>query len=132
MKHNYDQSQRQQEFQVGDKVMLHLQPYRQSSVAKRKGQKLSAKFYGPFVVLEQIGSTAYKLDLPAHSKLHPIFHVSTLKWYHKGQDSCTPMLPPTPPDVPLQPLAVLDQRIMAGQLEILVHWWAVLDQRWTT
>jgi hypothetical protein len=45
----------------------------------KKGNKLSPKYYGPYKVLQNIGTMAYKLELSASSRVHPIFHVSCLK-----------------------------------------------------
>ena len=41
--------------------------------------KLSPKQYGPYKVLQNIVTMAYKLELPASSRVHPVFYVSCLK-----------------------------------------------------
>ena len=37
------------------------------------------KYYGPYKVLQKIGTMAYELELPSSSRVHPVFHVSCLK-----------------------------------------------------
>ncbi len=60
--------------------MLRLQPYKQMSLKQdKKDNKLPPKYYGPYKVLQKIGTMAYKLELPTSSREHPIFHVSCLK-----------------------------------------------------
>nr|GEY64010.1 hypothetical protein [Tanacetum cinerariifolium] len=74
-----DLKRRLTEFEVGDKVMLKVSPWR-GVIRFRKRRKLSPRFIGPFKVIERIGRVAYKLELP--DKLHEIhdtFHVSNLK-----------------------------------------------------
>jgi hypothetical protein len=76
MKHQADKFRLDRDFQVGDSVLLKLQPYVQSSVVNRAHPKIAFKFFGPFKVLQRIGSVAYKLDLPSTALVHPVFHVS--------------------------------------------------------
>lgn len=79
MKRQADKGQSEQVFSVGDKVFLKLQPYVQSSLMRRANNKLSFLFFGPYKILEKLGSVAYKLELPLSSMIHPVFHVSQLK-----------------------------------------------------
>jgi hypothetical protein len=66
-------------FSIWDYVNPKLQHYKQHSVVRRTSQKLTAKFFGPFLVIARIGEVAYKLELPPSSTIHPVFHVSQLK-----------------------------------------------------
>jgi hypothetical protein len=44
----------------------------------KKDTKLAPKYYGPYKVLQRIGSMSYKLELPPYSHVHPNIHVSCL------------------------------------------------------
>ncbi|GJV40530.1 putative reverse transcriptase domain-containing protein [Tanacetum coccineum] len=67
------------EFQVGDKVMLKVSPWKGVVHFGKRG-KLNPRYVGPFKVLERIGFVAYKLELPEElSRVHNMFHVSNMK-----------------------------------------------------
>ena len=51
--------------------------------------KLAPRLYGPFNIIERIGSVAYRLALPLKVKFHDVFHVSLLKKYVKDVDHVT-------------------------------------------
>ena len=44
------------------------------------------RYEGPFPILGKIGKMSYKVELPLRLKIHPIFHVSYLKPYHRDKD----------------------------------------------
>ena len=80
MKQQADQHHSEISFDVADWVFLRLQPYKLMSLKKaKKDNKLSPKYYGPYKVLQKIGTMAYKLELLASSRVHLVFHVSCLK-----------------------------------------------------
>lgn len=45
-----DKKRTNEEFVVGDWVLIRLQPYRQQSLARWAFEKLSPRFYGPYLV----------------------------------------------------------------------------------
>nr|GEY70942.1 putative reverse transcriptase domain-containing protein [Tanacetum cinerariifolium] len=66
-------------FQVGDRVMLKVSPWK-GVVRFGKRGKLNPRYIGPFKVLATIGTVAYRLELPKQfSRVHITFYVSNLK-----------------------------------------------------
>ncbi|GJZ18172.1 putative reverse transcriptase domain-containing protein [Tanacetum coccineum] len=79
-----DLKRKPMEFEVGDKVMLKVSPWK-GVVRFGKRGKLNPRFVGPFKVIKRVGDVAYKLELPEElSRVHNTFHVSNLKKCHAG------------------------------------------------
>ena len=74
-----DKRQKPIEFQVGDKVMLKISPWKNVVRFGKRG-KLSPRYVGPYKIIKKIGEVAYKLELPEELQgIHNTFHVSNLR-----------------------------------------------------
>ncbi|GJY52928.1 putative reverse transcriptase domain-containing protein [Tanacetum coccineum] len=74
-----DLKRKPMKFQVGDKVMLKVSPWK-GVVRFGKRGKLNPSYVGPFKVLKNVRVVAYKLELPQElSRVHNTFHISNLK-----------------------------------------------------
>ncbi|GJY18136.1 putative reverse transcriptase domain-containing protein [Tanacetum coccineum] len=79
------------EFQVGDRVMLKVSPWK-GAVRFGKRGKLNPRYVGPFKVLEKVGSVAYKLELSQElSRVHNTFYVSNLKKCYSDEPLAVPL-----------------------------------------
>ncbi|GKG09452.1 hypothetical protein Tco_0338198 [Tanacetum coccineum] len=87
-----DLKRKPMEFQVGDKVMLKVSPWK-GVVRFGKQGKLNPRYVGPFKVLEKVGSVAYKLELLEEllSRVHNTFHVSNLKKCYADEPLAVPL-----------------------------------------
>ncbi|GKC78627.1 putative reverse transcriptase domain-containing protein [Tanacetum coccineum] len=86
-----DLKRKPMEFQVGDKVMLKVSPWK-GVVRFGKRGKLNPRYVGPFKVLKKVGAIAYKLELPQElSRVHNTFHVSNLKKCYSDDPLVVPL-----------------------------------------
>ncbi|GJT08551.1 putative reverse transcriptase domain-containing protein [Tanacetum coccineum] len=86
-----DLKRKPMEFQVGDKVMLKVLPWKGVVHFDKRG-KLNPRYVGPFKVLEKVRSVAYKLELPQElNKVHNMFHVSNLKKCYAYEPLAVPL-----------------------------------------
>ncbi|XP_074328093.1 uncharacterized protein LOC141666007 [Apium graveolens] len=119
-----DKKRKEVILKVGDWVFLKLQPYRQISVAVQKYLKLSHKFFGPYLILAQIGPVAYKLQLPPGSQVHPVFHFSMLKKKVGSKHIITTELPKLVPEGQflVYPYKVLQIRSAKKNNHVVAQW----------
>ncbi|GKC66235.1 hypothetical protein Tco_1098833 [Tanacetum coccineum] len=67
------------EFQVGDKAMLKVSPWK-GVIRFGKQGKLNPRYIGPFKILDKVETVAYRLKLSKQlSRVHSTFHVLKLK-----------------------------------------------------
>ncbi|GJV51622.1 putative reverse transcriptase domain-containing protein [Tanacetum coccineum] len=86
-----DLKRKPMEFEVGDKVMLKVSPWK-GVVRFGKRGKLNPRFVGPFKVIKRVGDVAYKLELPEElSRVHNTFHVSNLKKCYADEPLAVPL-----------------------------------------
>jgi len=126
MKRFYDRTKGKSiDYHIREKVWLegkNLKPLRPT-------KKFADKRYGPFTILEKIGKSSYKLEIPKTWKqIHPVFNEVLLSPYHepafKGQQR-----PPPPPPVEIEGHPEYEveeilnvQKQGKKNLSYLVHW----------
>ncbi|GKA43453.1 putative reverse transcriptase domain-containing protein [Tanacetum coccineum] len=86
-----DLKRKPMEFQVEDRVMLKVSPWKGVVHFGKRG-KLNPRYVGPFKVLEKVAAISYKLELPQElSRVHNTFHVSILKKCYAKEPLVVPL-----------------------------------------
>lgn len=84
------------EHAVGSKVMLDGR----NISTDRPMKKLDDVHFGPFKVLEKVGRSSYRLELPkTWKKIHPVFHEVLLTAYREPEFPTQPKVSQPPPDL---------------------------------
>ncbi len=94
MKTRADKSRREETFALGEEVVLatkHLKSY-----AEHLPVKLRRRWVGPFRINKVVSTVAYGLDLPTNWRIHPIFHISRLRRFHRSTQFQREVSPPPP------------------------------------
>ena len=106
----------------GDMVLISTKDLDTSSYTSRACRALSPRYIGPYLVQKAITETSFRLRLPGHSTLHPVFHVSKLVPYktpEKEVKAFTGFIPKLQ-DIPIK--EIRDRKVQQGLTYYLVQW----------
>ena len=134
-KYHYDRRHQPMYFKVGEKVLLRL--HKGYSIPQPAGMtkeaKLSQQYVGPFDIVAKVGKQAYRLDIPDHWRVHPVFSVAQLEPWPNDSDPFDRPQPEEPDsifvegDTPkwksFELERILNKRTHpSGKIEYLVKW----------
>jgi hypothetical protein len=76
-KARHDKHRVDHQFQVGDRVWLHIRKER----LKVEGKKIKPIRYGPFTILEKSDTNAFRLYLPPYMHIYSVVNVENWKLF---------------------------------------------------
>ena len=100
--------------------MVKLNP-RQFKSLQSVNQNLIRKYEGPLEITVKAGKISYRVDMPHHLKIHPVFHAGQLKPYFEDREdkergqSGRARIFITPPTVDKQIEAIIDHQLVRGK-----------------
>ena len=123
-KKQVDRTRRAVEWKQGDQVLLSTRHLR--TFATHLPMKLKRRWVGPFTIEQVISPVAYRLDLPQGWQIHPTFHVSHLKAYHRHPEFEREVEPPPPVlvdgELEYEVEAILRHRGKGARRQYLILW----------
>ncbi len=114
-------------YRPGDQVLLSVKNLK---LVSGLSTKLAPRYIGPYRVRRAINAVAVELELPAHLRVHPVFHVSAVKPYREFAGNYRP--PPVPEfidgELEYEVDYIADTRRSGNRRQYLVYWTGYTDQ----
>ena len=111
--------------QIGTYVRLSLDGIDLSIFKHKRSRKLSPLWHGPYKVISQVSPVSFKIELPANTKLHNVFHISRLKPAADfSLDTAKNVHLPAHDygDKQFEVAGILAHKWLRGKIQYLVHW----------
>lgn len=108
-KKEFDKHRRDEEFEVGDQVMI-------STKGFPAYRKEDANFIGPYPIKKKFSALVYELELPTGTKFHPRFNIEKLKRYQASPERFDTRSVPPPPIIKHGEIEYEVEKILAKRL----------------
>jgi len=112
------------EYKVGDLVMLSTKDLKYQMI-RRRTEKLTEIFVGPYKIKKIVSSNAVELELPSTIKIHPVVNVSRIRQYVgqvEGQRKEQPAPVIIQGEEEWEVERILNKRRVRGKDKYLVRW----------
>ena len=116
-----------EQFDIGEMVYVHRANFIPAAMRNASARKFQPRYFGPYAIVERVGSTAYRLRMPAKVKTHPVFHSSQLK-SHRTSGAFPDRVGLREDPVVVDGVdfyvveSILDRRVYHRQVQFLVQW----------
>ena len=122
-KENYDQHRKpDHNLKSGDMVWF----IPRNVKTTRPSKKLDYKKLGPFKIINKVGTSSYKLDLPTSMRIHNTFHLSLIELYKDNKFPSQIQTPPPPIEIEEEPEydleEIMDYRLYRNKLQYRAKW----------
>ena len=121
---------------VGDMVMLDSSLFRDPLSADRVSAKLGERFVGPFPVVEVLGPSTIRLDLPPRMRCHPVVNVTHVKrvasndFVGRFQHEPGPVAVDRSGAPMFEVESILDTKVLRNRRLYLVQWTGYAEPSW--
>jgi len=114
----------EEEYRVGDLVLLSTKDLKWQ-MKRRRSEKLTEHFIGPYKVKEIVSSNGIELKLPKSIKIHPVVNISRVQLYKpqvEEQKKIPPKLVIIEGEEEFKVEKILNKRTIKGKEKFLVRW----------